>query len=280
MNKNNLIGLKRDNIDKFYTKDDIVKVVIDIINKKIKINKNKDLIIEPSAGNGSFIKYIKIISNNYLFFDIKPEHSDIMKVDFLKYNYKKILNKYNKIHIIGNPPFGRQSSLAIKFIKKSCEFCDTISFILPKSFKKSSLKSKIPLNFHLILEKDLQKKSFLINNDEYDVPCILQIWVKKTLKRKKIKNIKPLFFKFVKKSENPDLSVRRIGYYAGKIDIDIVNIVNKNINSHYFIKLNENVNKNIIDKLKNIKYKNNNTVGPRSISKRELILKYNKEYKK
>ena len=55
-------------------------------------------------------------------------------------------NCFKKIHIIGNPPFGRQSSLAIKFIKKSAEFCDSISFILPKSFKKDSLKKHFPLN--------------------------------------------------------------------------------------------------------------------------------------
>jgi hypothetical protein len=47
------------------------------------------------------------------------------------------------IHIIGNPPFGRQSSTAIKFIKKSCLFCNSLSFILPKSFKKDSLKNKV-----------------------------------------------------------------------------------------------------------------------------------------
>ena len=34
---------------------------------------------------------------------------------------------------------------AIKFIKKSCEFCDSVSFILPKSFKKDSLKKTFPL---------------------------------------------------------------------------------------------------------------------------------------
>ena len=41
---------------------------------------------------------------------------DIKKQDYLKLNYNKFLNKYNNIHIIGNPPFGKQSSLAKKFI--------------------------------------------------------------------------------------------------------------------------------------------------------------------
>ena len=48
----------------------------------------------------------------------------------------------SNLHFIGNPPFGRQSSLAKKFIKHicSCDKTKTIAFILPKSFKKDSLK--------------------------------------------------------------------------------------------------------------------------------------------
>jgi predicted RNA methylase len=270
-------GLNRNLIDKFYTKKNTVEYCINLIKKYIEINKNKDLIIEPSAGNGSFIPYIEKLSNNYVFYDLKPENPNIIKKNFFKLNSKSLLNKYDKIHVIGNPPFGRQSRVAIKFIKKACEFCDTLSFILPKSFKKESVKSKIPLNFHLLIQKDLPKNSFTVNGNDYDVPCVFQIWVKKPFNRKIIKNIKPIFFQFVKKNENPDISVRRIGYYAGRID---KNIINKNINTHYFIKFNNNVNSNIINELIKIKYKNNNTVGPRSISKNELIIKFNKIYKR
>ena len=41
-----------------------------------------------------------------------------------------IVNK--KVLFFGNPPFGRNSSLALKFIKKCCIHGDTIAFILPK----------------------------------------------------------------------------------------------------------------------------------------------------
>ena len=65
-----------------------------------------------------------------------------------------------------------------KKCKKSCNFCNSISFILPKSFKKDSLKKSFPLNFHLIYEGDLPDKSFLVDGVEYDVPCVFQIWEK------------------------------------------------------------------------------------------------------
>ena len=47
-------GLKRNAIDKFYTKKETVDFIITIFKKHIALN-NDDLIIEPSAGNGSFI---------------------------------------------------------------------------------------------------------------------------------------------------------------------------------------------------------------------------------
>jgi len=272
--KTDNIGLNRNIIDKFYTKKNIVKYCINLIKKYIKINKKKDLIIEPSAGNGSFILFIKQLCNNYMFFDIKPDNNKIIKQDFLKFNYKCLFNKYNKIHIIGNPPFGRQSSLTIKFIKKSCEFSDTLSFILPKSFKKVSLKNKIPLNFHLLVQKDLPLNSFTINNIEHNVPCIFQIWIKKSYNRKEEIKQKSKYFIFVKKNNNPNIAIKRIGVNAGKVIYDNVNTKNKN--SHYFLKINNNKNK-IIELLLKHKYNIfNNTVGPKSISKQELITFYNK----
>jgi predicted RNA methylase len=261
-------GLKRNTIDKFYTKNDIVKIIIPIIKNKLNINKN-DLIIEPSAGNGVFIDEIKNITNNYLFFDIEPEHNDIIKKDYLLYDFEEI--KKN-VHIIGNPPFGRQSSLAIKFIKKSCEFANSISFILPKSFKKDSMKKHFFSNFHLLHEIDLPENSFLINNQEYNVPCILQIWELKNFPRKIIPKNIPFNFKFVNKTDNPDISFRRVGVNAGKISKDYND---KSEQSHYFIKFENNKNENI-EKLNNIKFEFNNTVGPKSISKQEVIMEFNK----
>ena len=266
-------GLKRNTIDKFYTNKETVKLCIKKIIKYLKINKN-DLIIEPSAGNGSFIKKIKKICKNYKFYDLEPEHKDIEKQDFLELNIDEIKKTNNKIHIIGNPPFGRQSSLAIKFIKKCCEFANTISFILPKSFKKDSMKKYFIMNYHLVYEMNIPENSFIVNNRIANVPCIFQIWEYKEIPRKKPKKLLPINFEFVKKIENPDISFRRVGVYAGKISTEIQD---KSIQSHYFIKFKENINiKELIVSLNKIKYDFDNTVGPKSISKQELIKEFNK----
>lgn len=167
-----------------------------------------------------------------------------------------------------------QSSLAIKFIKKSCEFCDTLSFILPKSFKKDSMQKYFQQNFHLTYQEDLPEKSFLINKIEYNVPCIFQIWEKKNELRELPKKLNPKNFIFVKKNNHPDISFRRVGINAGSINKEIKN---KNEQSHYFIKFlnNKSIDDNI-NELNNIIFNFDNTVGPKSIGKQELIKEFNK----
>jgi len=266
-------GLKRNTIDKYYTKPCVVKQCIELVKKYIHITNN-DLIIEPSAGNGSFIENIKKLSINYKFYDLEPEHEEIYKRDFLEFDYTYLQQKFANIHIIGNPPFGRQASIAKKFIKKCCLFSNSISFILPRSFKKDSMKKCFEKHFHLIYEIDLSENSFLVNGLECDVPCVFQIWQYKEEIRNEIDIQIPLNFKFVKKENNPDISFRRVGVNAGTI---MKEINNKSFQSHYFITFtnNKTIDENI-EKLNTMTFDFNNTVGPKSISKPELINEFNK----
>lgn len=275
-------GLKRDTLDKFYTKKEVSKKCVDLFIQKIN-PKSKDIIIEPSAGDGSFLEHLSIpYFLNLEAYDIEPENEKIVKKDFLTYIPTK-KETSSKIHIIGNPPFGRQSSLAKKFIKKSCEFCDSLSFILPKSFKKDSMIKTFPLKFHLIYSEDLKENSFVINNNvEHNVPCVFQIWIKKEQNREVKENIIPINYEFIKHESLKDLlkdmsskviSFRRVGVNAG--DICKENLLEKSSQSHYFIKFSKEFDlDNFIKNYKKIKgeliVKSEDTVGPKSISKNEL----------
>jgi len=263
-------GLQRNNHEKYYTKKSIVLSCLQIIKDNISI-QNNDVIIEPSAGNGAFSIPLTTTYNNVLAYDLHPEHKDIIQQDYLTFDLSDIREKYDKIHVMGNPPFGRQSSLAKKFIKKSCEYCDTISFILPKSFKKDSFQKTFPLCFHMIYQTDLPKQSFQVNDKDYDVPCVFQIWEKREMDRFVKEKLHPTYYSFVKKDANPDLSIRRVGVYAGKISKDIVD---KSPQSHYFIQLKNGIDiDTFISKYALITFEEDNTVGPKSISKQELIYK-------
>jgi hypothetical protein len=74
-------GLTRNTIDKYYTVKPTVELCFQALKKYIDFQPN-DLIIEPSAGNGSFIDSIKTLTNNWIFYDIQPEHKDIIQQDF------------------------------------------------------------------------------------------------------------------------------------------------------------------------------------------------------
>lgn len=266
-------GLKRNDIDKFYTTSTIANMCVNIFKNNVNISAT-DLIIEPSAGGGAFIPFIKALATRCAFYDILPEHDEILERNYLALDHKQLEVKDQKIHIIGNPPFGRQSKTAIQFIKKSCQFADTISFILPRSFKKNSMKNKINKYFHLLHSEDLPSYSFLMNEEKYNAPCVFQIWMKREIAREEIKKELPIGYIFVKKEENPDISFRRVGVNAGVISTDIDN---KAKQSHYFIKFtnNETLSANL-ERLRRNTFVLNNTIGPNSIAKTELIEMFNK----
>lgn len=263
-------GLKRNIIDKYYTKPEIAKKCVGQFNEFISPT-TADIIIEPSAGGGAFIEPLRTLSAQLYLYDLQPDHPDIITQNWLDWfpkNESSISSPHPLIHIIGNPPFGRQSSMAIQFIKHSAIFAQTIAFILPKSFKKDSMKKAFPVLFHLVFEEDIPENSFVIDGKEYDVPCVYQIWQKKDHPRLQEKKTQPIGFEFVKKNQSPDISFRRVGVNAGVIDKVIET---KSEQSHYFIKF---TNKKSLDEnllsLSKIIFQFNNTVGPRSISKPEL----------
>ena len=273
-------GLSRDPIDKYYTKEEIVDMCISYVKQHITISKEKDIIVEPSAGSGVFYNALLKMCKNIRLFDIKPDSDLVTEIDFLQVTPQMIDPEKDRskltIHTIGNPPFGRQSSMAIKFIKHAASFSKSISFILPKSFKKDSMRKAFPLSFHLIFECDLPEKSFTVNGQDHDSPCVFQIWEKKSANRFVEADIEPNGFKFVKKENSPTLSLRRVGGTAGKSDTETDT---KSEQSHYFITITREdiINKTaiLIELLNNAQYDVNNTVGPRSISKPEFIKKLN-----
>ena len=202
------------------------------------------------------------------------------------------LENKNLIHTIGNPPFGRQSSLAKKFIKICALFSETISFILPKSFRKESYQKAFPLNYHLIKELELDKNSFIINGELHDVPCVFQIWQKKENNRYIEPNVKEKGFKFVKKptvkelenskinifDEEPDFGILRAGggNTCGRLSLEYKDGIKCYPEAWYFVKLDDKYDiKEFIEKYNKINWIDDSNVGARSISKKNFIKSIN-----
>lgn len=253
-------SLGRKNIfDKFYTKDSVV----DFCLSKIDFFDFED-IIEPSAGNGAFSKKIKDV----IALDISPENSDIIKQDFFEFNYQPFLDK--RTLVIGNPPFGEQGQLAIRFFNQAALFADVIAFILPKSFKKISIQNRLSLDFSLKEEYELSENAFLLEGKDYNVPCIFQIWIKTEEPRKKKKlKLESKYIEFTKTKELADFRVQRVGGNAGKAFLDKNGAVSSN---YYIINHSRLSNEDFVELLNTLQYPTITfTVGPKSLPKGEFI---------
>lgn len=256
---------RTDEKEQFYTDPKVAKKCIDIV-LNLYPNLQDYLWIEPSAGNGSFYN---LIEHNKIGIDIDPKCEGIIKADFLKWKPPTSPKDERPLLLIGNPPFGKQSSLAKMFIKRGCEYADIIAFILPKSFTKPSMNNAFDKKFHCMHTSDIEKDAFLIKgNERYDVPCVFQIWERKNTERKLEEKITEIGFEYIKEENNPHICIRRVGALAGKSFLYQPDKFS--VQSHYFIRLNntENINE-IVSRLNNHIFPSN-TVGPRSISKGEV----------
>jgi hypothetical protein len=145
------------------------------------------------------------------------------------------------------------------------EFASTVSFILPRSFKKESMHMRIPKNFELVVQIDTPKNSFLIDGRPHNVPCVFQIWRKADVLRT-YAQIVPTGYSFVRKSEDHHCAIRRVGGSAGTVVTDTSGC---NENCFYFIRFDSEFD---VGRLRDmVIVERNDSTGPRSISKRELI---------
>ena len=224
----NAKSVREEGLDKFYTLPSYSKKCIDKITELYVIWK-WDLIIEPSAGNGSFLHQIP--SDNKIGIDISPEDPIIIKQDF--FDYSPPSTKTN-ILIIGNPPFGRVSSLAIKFFNHSAKWANVIAFIIPRTFRKISVQNKLDEMFHLVYDEEIPNKPCCFSPPMM-VKCCFQIWEKKEVKRQII-NMPTThadweFLGFGPKDDNgqptppqhADFTIRAYGGKIGEIKIDGLN---------------------------------------------------------
>ena len=261
--------------DQFFTKLKVVKLCLELISKFVV---DVDIFIEPSAGSGNF--YNQLPANKRIGLDIESQFQEIIECDFLKWDLPNNLLG-EKVCFVGNPPFGKNSSLAIKFFNRSALLGDSICFILPRTFRKSSVINRLNEFFHLQHQIILPENSFeLIDGTSYSVPTVFQIWIKKDFKREKIKtNSKHPDWEWTSK-EYANISIRRVGINAGKV----FNHTNVSESSHYFLKTKDidkvfNNLKSIFEEQWNPKTCSNlsckyDTAGNPSLSKAEIVKEY------
>jgi hypothetical protein len=178
--------VRNEGMDKFYTIPTISLNCIKTIGSKYNWD-NWDLVVEPSAGNGSFL--LQIPTDKKIGIDILPEHPDIIEMDFFDYRPHPLplpcIGNSN-ILVIGNPPFGRVSSIAVKFFNHSAEWASVIAFIIPKTFRRVSIQNRLNRMFHLVYDDDIPSDPCSFT-PPMQAKCCFQIWEKKEEPRDIIK---------------------------------------------------------------------------------------------
>lgn len=266
-------------LDKFYTVPSYAKHCIDIVSGLYDLS-SFSLIIEPSAGNGSFLNQIPSI--NKIGIDISPEHEKIIKQDYLEYKPSESVS--SRILVIGNPPFGKVSSLAIKFFNHSAEWANVIAFIIPRTFRRESVKNRLNEMFDLVYDEDVPIKPCSFS-PAMMVKCCFQIWERKEVARMKVvletKHNDWEFLGYGEKDENgqptppigADFAMRA---YGGRIgEIRTTNLMELRPKSWHWFKSNIDV-EELIQRLKKLDYSNSlNTARQNSMGRGELVRLYN-----
>jgi hypothetical protein len=252
-------------LDQYYTSPILAKYFLDKITAMLPYAEY-DTVLEPSAGTGSFYN---LLDSRRIGLDLDPKCQGVQKQNF--YDYVAPV-PYGKILTIGNPPFGKNSSDAVKFFNHSAKFSQAIAFILPRTFRKASLINRLDDDFHLVFDETVPDGSFIHDDRPYDVWCTMQIWVRKDIKRPKIKIKKLSDAKDYWEIVEPNLAdfcVQRVGGRAGQVrtgsDFRTFSPL-----SHYYIKSN---NPNTLDIFNSLDYDalKYNTAGNPSISPSELV---------
>lgn len=251
-------------LDQFYTNPAYAQQFLRTISQTIDLTKF-DHLLEPSAGTGSF--YNLLDANKRIGLDLEPKAAGIIKTDF--FAWTPPIGK--KIVTIGNPPFGKNAGLAVKFFNRAAEFSEVIAFVIPKTFRKASIINRLNENFHMIYDETVPDHSFIFKGVAYNVPCAGQIWLRKDTKREKIFTYKLSqiqdWFELVDPAQS-DFAIQRVGGRAGLIRVK--DRMEFSAESHYFIKAHDARVLPVFRKVDfdSVKF---NTAGNPSVSPSELI---------
>ena len=255
-------------LDQYFTKPEIVRHCLAALGDLDRY----DLVVEPSAGNGVFLN--KVTHKNKIGLDIDPQHEEVIQADWFEYN---VPSRYERVLVVGNPPYGQYHKLSSAFIQRAMSFENvcTIAFILPNVYRKHTRQRIIPEDWRIASITDLGRDCFTLDGTDYHVPTS---------------------FFVLDKSPGLDLRVQLPEKITGTQDFDFATkkdfdvfvfgaspkriITNPKPNNRgYYLKSKVPV-KILIDRIRNVDWKGNSCAngGVYWLTKYEFIDQYNKQY--
>ena len=229
--------------------------------------------LEPSAGEGAFVDALADLrpSAQRWACDLDPKHREAQRSDFFAFEQTAEV-------VFGNPPFGKNATLAVRFFNHAARSARVIAFIVPRTFEKDSLKNRLDDRFELADQTAIDPRSFRLNGENVAVPCVFQIWERLPVgKRRAAAHAATSHrdFRFVKDRSEAAFVFQRVGAQAGRTkEVDHPHAASA---SHYFLAPNGRLSAATLRKrLDSIDWDpiKGRTAGNPSIGKGELVAAY------
>ena len=258
-------------LDQFYTRPAVALECWRFLGSHVECSPS-DRWLEPSAGAGAFFELLP--ARQRIGLDIDPRHCEVVRQDFLG-EFEPPAHQGRWL-TVGNPPFGKNTSLAVRFFNKAATFSDVIAFVVPLTFRKHSLQQRLDSCFSLLAELPLDKDAFVFEGKPYSVPCCFQVWVRSATPRQWTAPVlEHPDFEFVRR-EQAHFAIRRVGRSAGKVIRDFHRYAST---SHYFVR--SRIGPELLAQRLEalcLTHEKWSTAGVASLGKRELVAAYQKVY--
>ncbi len=230
--------------------------------------------MEPSAGTGAFFERLP---EPRCGMDVDPRCAGVLTGDYLTWDPSGWMHRNHHHMVIGNPPFGRNASMALKFFNRSADWADAIAFIVPRTFEKESLQRRLHRGWHLSASLDIPPDSFVHDDRPRRVPVVFQIWERRDHPRPIPDAAPPPVsdFSFVRTARDADFCIQRVGAAAGKATVWTTE-TRKAPASHYFLRATGPLPSAIVARLNGIDWTpwRSRTAGNPSLTRAEVARAY------
>lgn len=230
--------------------------------------------LEPSAGEGAFLDALIHAGVDAVVdgVDLDPKHSRVRQGDF----FDEVV-PCGAI-VFGNPPFGKNAMLAVRFFNHAAQTASVIAFIVPRTFEKSSVQNRLDSRFELASEVAIDPNSFHFEGERVSVPCVFQVWARLPEGQRRPVISAPTThpdFHFLKSPDGAGFAFQRVGVAAGRTKaLDAKHLAPP---SHYFLAPRPGLSADVLRaRLDSIDWSpiKQRTAGNPSISKGELVAAY------
>lgn len=224
--------MQQPKLDEWYTPASVALRCVQELIARLTVSLSEfDSILEPSAGEGAFVRALETAAGqpleNLSWIDINSQYVKTRQ-DYLTFEPASVAKRL----VVGNPPFGKRGRLAMRFFNHAAKHAHVIAFILPLCCASPRQQNLLDLHFHCLYSARLGNVSFEGRLRHKVFQCVWQIWCRQdmvqalfglstghVLRPVAKELVETCDFKFVsdRQSKSAQVAIRKTGKHAGSV---------------------------------------------------------------